>query len=286
MRSSGRTLELFADTRDLPFDEKDLSYSEELWQKAAEAVKDEGDAVRRHVRQGLFWTDYTLFFSEPGRYYVSRDMQRRVRNRTAVRARRILTALNDFDFKMGHDTIARQELEMAARLVPEKMKMSDATVVRLAEIYVHWTLGKLVADKTADGGWSLQVDKKNFRRSALVHGRDFVYDANVRYKVRLRTRIVRKADAPDGEAFRFGVGKKDAKGVQLCERVFRASELSSEWRWHDVGEMTFDDACEFWIGTCKPAGSAQSANSTFDAVYVDALQVERAEGGGRGEDGK
>lgn len=257
-----------------------LSRALELWNQAEEAVKDQPDYLR-NVRLGKISVAYVILRRQGAVVSVTRTPYPTAAIRDlAAWMVKVLDEFGDGMRQSEGSTMARfhehcRKLADPARVTPPR---DSATVEAESVCGLHKNYKVAVADDaTASGGKAIRYPNL-FPRvwSVSMPMENLGYDSGCRYRFRIRARIDRNADSPDGEVIEAGIGLSG----KVCR--IRAKEMSSDYRWFTVAEFEPKPSATFYIAPGNYDTGKSAGNPAYDWLWVDQIEfarIDSAEGG-------
>ena len=93
------------------------------------------------------------------------------------------------------------------------------------------------------------------------------YDSGCRYRFRIRARIDRRPDSPDGEVIEAGTPDS------ICR--IRAKEMSSDYRWFTIAECEPKTGSVFYIAPGNYDTKKSAGNPAYEWLWVDQVEFTR-----------
>ena len=268
-----------------------LSCARETWAKAAEAVR--GDAVReRRVRAAAMGADYVVFrrsVAATGRdYMVTRSPGRFAPTDDARTLASRLLGMADslgegfrFSENARRDRQFRKTMKMCVdpAMAP---KPCDRVTLPGRELRLFDRSAGVVGVKdpaSASVGGGAQVAKlyrSHAGRSTRILADTIGYDADADYAFKVHARLPLTGDEPQGEALRIGVGDLSADG-DVVSLVVRGCDVKEGYAWYELPPCRLTDRLFLYVSPGNFDKARYKANPTVECVYVDLIQIVRAE---------
>ena len=253
-----------------------LDHALELWNDAEIAVKD-SPAHLRNVRLGKISVVYVILRRQGAVVGVTRDPYpaESVRNL----AEWMVGALDEFGGGMRisegspvdrfHERC--RKLADPAHVTPPR----DSATVETEDICLLRKNYKVAVmdDPTASGGKAVRYPNL-FPRvwSVSMPMENLGYDSGCRYRFRIRARIDRKPDSPDGEVIEAGTPDN------ICR--IRAKEMSSDYRWFTIAECEPKTGTVFYIAPGNYDTKKSAGNPAYEWLWVDQIEFTRIDSHG------
>lgn len=244
-----------------------------IWDEAEAAAADE-PAYLRNVRIGKISVVATVLQRQGARVSVTRTPYPSARIRGL--AGWMVRALDDFGSEMeiweGQDIASFHEscrqLADPARVTPPRSR-ATAEIEDLCVLYPNYR-PEVRDDPSASGGKAVRLPNRFPRVWSVQIPMSYIgTDAGCRYRFRIRARLDRRADAPDGEAVESGVTGGFGR--------IKASEMSGDYRWFTVAECVPERGQSFFIASGDYDVKTSDENPAFDWLWVDQVGIERLE---------
>jgi len=274
--AKGGNLNIFEPTGASVCDAAFLAKAAALWRQAEKAVA--GDAEKAYnVRMSALPTMYQLFKTQCREFSVARKTAATVGGgiRPVALAKWVKATLAKSErpiivsetqgatekFKARLDKFIASATDDAAsdRLV---IPMEKLRVSKFAEVEGA-TTGKAFAPPNSGYDWYVPLQMG-----------DLAYDADTEYVIRVRVKVMRTANGPDGEAFWAGL-YDNAAATGLRSINPKVSDCGEGWKWYDVGTLKLADPQCLWVGSGRFDRKTLGCNPCVDAVYFDAVEIVR-----------
>ena len=254
-----------------------LDETEELWERAVAAVKDD-PATSYNVRMAKFSFDYL-------RLERSHKLLNLTKTRTSLPPATLKSLAQSLLDRMDEAKDIRLAERDRTSLVQEWRKIaggwvaSDLSETTSGEIEdCHLPIqnpglwGDHVADPQAGDGKALKLFNTHFTWCVQLSMGKIAFEPGKKYRLRARVRV-EKAKDKDGEAFWAGVYSSGAKcgrgGVQP-----RTKDVGDGYAWYDVATWVPAPDEFFWIG---PGRFNADGSSAIKAVYIDKIAFSQIE---------
>lgn len=259
--------------KELAVDAAFFRRSAALWAQARAAVRGNPE-FEYNVKTSALSFDYTSLCLNAKRYYLTAHPE-------------------DFGPEADAYRLAKACVETM-----DEARRKRGGIVRLVEDIVRHKLRYADLENIAESGpadkmakTSLAIEAKDFARTrdyALTNGvarfnrakydwvtalflGNLAYDKGVKYRLRMHAKVERAADMPDGIAFKGGY--HDPENKISFEKSFKASEVSQDWAWYEIGETEFASRAQFWISSGTFDRKKFKENPCIGAVLVDEVEV-------------
>lgn len=278
---SSRPLRIYDDPGDSCGDDAFFARAAELWRQAEEAVRTEDPVYRRNVRMGAFAVDYTRFARG------TRPMDATLNGMSAAvpdpagLARKILRVLEDepkiklSEKDADHNMFIRRIKATADGGAEHASGIAAAPATTLR---VGRPEKAFVADVRSPYGRSLLLANTHHDWFARYHLNELAYDTNTAYRLRLRLRVERPADAPAGEVLWAGAYDTEAK-LALCKDLAVPSSAvdADGWVWVETPAFVPNEKSYVWIAPGRFDRDKLKRNPAMTAAYIDRFEFVRAE---------
>lgn len=261
-----------------------FAWAAKLWEKARDAAKDEPDPIGFNVRMGEFGFDYTCLKLNARKFWVTRAPDRFEGGADpAELAARMLTAMSEASARKLPVRVAesgpmevqfKPNLEALVKAGSPKCA-ADRCVIRPWQMEKNWRLKLTENVAGALDGTAFRIVNTVADWCPVFAAENVAYDEGVKYRVKVRLRLDRKPEMPDGTVFWAGANLRGERS--LAARTLKASELSSDWQWHDIGTLAFEPGVFVYIGPASFDKAKSATNPACDAVWIDQLVLERVE---------
>ena len=274
----------------------------ELWREAGRAVRAENDRVRlENIRWDAIATDYSriMLGNEGAQVFAARDLSH-------LRSERFLNLR-----KSAQNIVARLDAtkdgwkgisEDAARVTSRSRRKlchlatNDFSVVKASDVGVieddiletgAASVGlddnpdhsiRRTRDPEALDGTAIRFSPEAPDWSVNFYFDEFRGDPGAKYKVRARVRIEKSEDAPDGEAFWWGVWNIGDNYPSVRDIKVKVRDCGDGYQWYELGKAWVprnSDRLFFGNGTWNRNASA--GNPAFKAMWLDRFEVVRVE---------
>lgn len=263
-------------------DPKFFARAAKLWEKARNAAKDEPEPIGFNVRMGEFGFNYTCLKLNARMFWVTRDPDRFAGGADpAELAGKMLAAMSEARARKLPARVSesgdmerrfRPKLEALVGAGSPKRK-ADRCVIRPWQMEQNWRLKLTENVPGALDGTAFKVTNRVSEWCPVFTAENVAYDEGVRYRLRARLRIDCMPEMPDGTVFWAGVNVLGERS--LAARTLKASELSSDWQWYDIGPFAFEPGAFVYIGPASFDKSKSATNPACEAVWIDQLVLER-----------
>ena len=252
----------------------------DLWDRAAEAVKDDPECAynvrmgRMSVlyaalqRQGLRICVRSTEFPTPRIRALAQDMLDSIE--IAKKNGRSVTFAEGGYRPNGKD---EKLLARWRRLADPKLATPprNRAAVEIEDIFDVWSgfHVKLENDPGASGGKAYRMPN-NFSGDWIISMpmSVFGYDPGARYRYRLRVRVERKPGAPDGNLITSGPGAGDA-----VTRL--ASEASDRYAWLEFATFTPNPKQTLFIAPGRFDKKKTYSNPAYESLWIDQIEIEK-----------
>ena len=251
--------------------DKFLDWALRIWDRAEKAVKDD-PAYLRNVRLGKISVAYVILRRQGALVIVTRAPYptERIRDLAAW----MVGALDEFGTEMQvSEGRSIAEFHEHCRKLSDPMRVTPPRVsatVEAEDVCIRRTNYKVAVkdDPAASGGKAVRYPNL-FPRvwSVSMPMENLGYDPGGRYRFRIRARIDRKPDAPDGEVIEAGVPEG------ICR--IRAKEMSGDYRWFTVAEFEPKAGTTFYIAPGNYDSKKYAENPAYEWLWVDQIEFVR-----------
>jgi len=260
--------------------DKFLGRALRIWDRAEKAVKDDPTYLR-NVRLGKISVAYVILRRQGALVSVTRAPYptEKVRDLAAW----MVGVLDEFGMEMQVSegrSIAEfhehcRKLADPTRLTPPR---TSATVEAEDVCILRGNYKVAVKDDPAASDGKAVRYPNLFPRvwSVSMPMENLGYDPGCRYRFRIRARIDRKPDAPDGEVIEAGVPEG------ICR--IRAKEMSGDYRWFTVAEFEPKAGTTFYIAPGNYDSKKYAENPAYEWLWVDQIEFVRIDSVKGGKD--
>ena len=253
-----------------------------LWAQATEAVKSD-PILSYNVRMGAASPLYTLAVRSTAvrRAWVTRHPERFDWDG----ARRMILELKNCQKAAGNVRWIENGERLKSRnrtwdrflAMKERPRPADSAIVTAEDLAetLNESQGKFVNDKMAIGGRAVKLPPTHYAWTLRFDTRSIAYDPDVKYRVRVHVKVDKKQDGK-GEAFWAGV-YDDVRRKNCGIISVKAENVAGGWQWYDVATWKPETGQHFWFGPGRFDGRTMRESPAHSGVYVDAIEISRAE---------
>lgn len=275
-----------------------LERASAIWSRAIRAVADEPDAMRRHVRVGSFGVDLIRYYRLYDRLKPTDFSLRRSAMADdaayadlAALARCLLECLKEEPsirlcegWERAELPRRRQMEEAASGAFAARKMIAGADAVEIGSDGLHVEgldtgASAIVSADGAFGGKAVRLSNTSFDWLVQKEMPVRAFDANVRYRLRVRAKAVKKPEAKaDGAAAWTGLTDRKLR-KPILKKIFTVAEFGDGWTWLDLGTFEPGEQRFFWFGSGPFDRKSASSNPDIVEILFDRLEISRDDDG-------
>ena len=137
----------------------------------------------------------------------------------------------------------------------------------------------IVSADGAFGGKAVRLSNTSFDWLVQKEMPVRAFDANVRYRLRVRAKAVKKPEAKaDGAAAWAGLTDRKLR-KPILKKIFTVAEFGDGWTWLDLGTFEPGEQRFFWFGSGPFDRKSASSNPDIVEILFDRLEISRDDDG-------